>query len=304
MKFHSVAIICALATPAVDGFGVVRNHLSFTTSSSSVLRAKAPVYDFGDLETKLLSPPSPAPTVVEEKNIKSNASKATPAPEAKVAEKPQKQQKKTKDPKPTPVETPKSVSVATAPIEPKKVEVVVPKPAPTPAPTPIEKPKPVAQTKSVTKDSNAVPAGVALGAAPLVVAPIVALSAVRSTLAKTKARRDEIAREIAEFEAKEAARLAKKKAEVDGGTLGKAIVSNLTESTSLYVLLYPCIVQDSHLFFQRFKGSAWRSSRCHWSDHHCSFWQHELSRSSQVRTCSSQGQGRKGCQKRSVSLKG
>jgi len=226
MKFHSVAIICALATPTVNGFGVARNNVSFARPGSSVFMAKDAVYDFGTLEAKLLAPPAPAP--VEEKNVKGKVEKPTPAPPA-----PQKE-KKTKDPKPAPVEKP-TPTPAVAPIEIKKEQVVVPKPAPVekskpapapvekPKPAPVEKPKPVAQSKPATKDSNALPVGVALGAAPLAVAPFVALSAVRTTLAKTKARRDEIAKEIAEFEAAEAARLAKKQAEVDGGTLGKAI---------------------------------------------------------------------------------
>ena len=67
--------------------------------------------------------------------------------------------------------------------------------------------------------------GIALGGAPLAAVPLVGLAAFRSTLTKTKDRREEIAKEIAEFEAAEAARLAKKNSEVDVGTLTKAIVS-------------------------------------------------------------------------------
>ena len=84
-----------------------------------------------------------------------------------------------------------------------------------------------AEAKAVTKDANALPIGIALGGAPLILAPFIALTAARSTLSKTKARRDEISRNIEEFEALEAIRLAKKSGDIDGGTLFKAVVSTL-----------------------------------------------------------------------------
>ena len=74
------------------------------------------------------------------------------------------------------------------------------------------------------KDPNAGPVGVALGAAPLLVAPLVALSAARGALGKTAARREQIQNDIAEKEAAAKARAAAD-VSVDAGGVAGALVS-------------------------------------------------------------------------------
>ena len=189
--------------------------------------------DLSDLEKRLLDP-------VEEKKPRSK-----PKPEKK---------KPSKAPAPAPapapvkagkvsydlggIETvPKAKKEAPAP----KPKAEKPKPAPKaekPKPAPkAEKPKPAPKAKKPTpkppapkpavttvKDPNAVPAGIAAGAAPLVLAPVALLAAGRGILGNTKARREKIQAEIAAFEA------AKKKkevsADVDGAGLATALVRN------------------------------------------------------------------------------
>jgi hypothetical protein len=101
-----------------------------------------------------------------------------------------------------------------------------PKPAPQPKltalPKPPPPPKPKAAPKPVESDANAGLVGIALGGAPLLVAPLVALTAGRSLLSKTVARREQIQKEIAEAAAaKEKKRL---QSQVDPGALVKATV--------------------------------------------------------------------------------
>jgi hypothetical protein len=108
--------------------------------------------------------------------------------------------KKVEKPKPQPF-------AAKAPIQPKAA-----KPAPPP-------PKPKAP---VVVEPNALRDGVVLGAAPLLLAPFVALTAGRGVLAGTKARREKIQQEIA---AVEAAKLKKsKESAVDGTGVVGALV--------------------------------------------------------------------------------
>merc|ERR1712160_133926 len=71
------------------------------------------------------------------------------------------------------------------------------------------------------KSPLTLPAGVILGAAPLIALPVLALLASRTTLQNTKARRDEISAEIAKVEAEKAARK-DKNADIDVGGLVKA----------------------------------------------------------------------------------
>ena len=171
--------------------------------------------DLSDLEKRLLDP-------VEEKKPRSK-----PKPEKK---------KPSKAPAPAPAPAPVKagkVSYDLGGIEtvPKaKKEAPAPKPkAEKPKPAPKAKkptPKPPAPKPAVTtvKDPNAVPAGIAAGAAPLVLAPVALLAAGRGILGNTKARREKIQAEIAAFEA------AKKKkevsADVDGAGLATALVRN------------------------------------------------------------------------------
>jgi outer membrane biosynthesis protein TonB len=216
MRFHSIAVLCALAAPAVDAFGVPRTQVtSFSSRPTTATFAKSNEYDF---DFKIVKPaeeeikgkkgqkkakaaPTPAPVV--------ESPAPAPAPvvvQEKKADKPKKE-KKVKEPK----------------TKPDVKNIVV---APTPAPVPV--PQKVPATKTVTKDPNAVLTGVALGGAPLILAPLVALAAGRSTLINTKGRRDEIAKNIEEFNAAEAARKAKKNTDIDLIGLGKAVVSRLT----------------------------------------------------------------------------
>jgi hypothetical protein len=177
-----------------------------------------------DLESKLLSEPAP----------KGRGSK--PAPVKK--EKPAKKEEAAPAPAPAPVAPAKKERAS-------KVKYVdlppAPTPAPAPKPTPVkverkpreEKPKPVpaprsAPTKTVVaasteKDPNASTLGVALGAAPLIIAPFAALAGARGALSKTQARRAQIQKEIEEKEA--ARKKLERNAEVDGGGVASALVS-------------------------------------------------------------------------------
>jgi hypothetical protein len=198
-----------------------------------------------DLEAKLLNPEPPTAS----KSRAKPEPKPKPKPEAKPSRKVTKPEAKKVDslkaelssiPKLEPAKKVKksvSYSLDTPPSE-KKVEkkvkvekpkVVVEKPAPqskvTAMPKPPPMPKPALKPKgpeSVDADGNAGLVGVALGGAPLLFAPLVALSAGRSLLTKTAARREQIQKEIAEAEAAKAKK--KLQSQVDAGTLGKATV--------------------------------------------------------------------------------
>jgi outer membrane biosynthesis protein TonB len=146
------------------------------------------------------------------------------------------------------------------PVAPPASNVELPeKPKPSPAPKPVKmvtppKPKPV---KKVTppkpklakkiappkvSDPNAGPLGVALGAAPLIAIPLVALAAGREVLANTAARRAEIEKEIAEREAARAKKLIN--VDVDSAGVGAAFVSfnrSLSGSTVLAALITLCL---------------------------------------------------------------
>ena len=112
----------------------------------------------------------------------------------------------------------------------KKKEPIKPRAAARITPV-VEKPKPPPKAKSVVappkkpteSDPNAGLVGVALGAAPLVLVPFVALSAGRDFLTKTAARRAEIEAEIAAAEAAKAKKA--RDAQVDSAGLAKAGVS-------------------------------------------------------------------------------
>lgn len=111
---------------------------------------------------------------------------------------------------------------------------VAPAPAPVakapPAPVPVAaKPAPVVQA-TTTADASVIPTGIAVGAVPLVLAPLVLLSAGRDTLTKTKARRDELYEQIEKFEkAQQEAKNRKVDTSVDAGGLVKALVSTSLE---------------------------------------------------------------------------
>lgn len=199
--------------------------------------------ELSDLEKKLFSAseekksaPKPAPKPAPKAAKPEPKPKPEPKkPKAKKEELSLLKMKEEPAPAPKPVPAPaKPTKVSKydlggveGPPKPKKEK---PAPAPKPekkAPAPRVKkekpaPKAVAPKAPAVKDPNAVPAGVALGAAPLLLAPIALLGAGRGVLSGTKARREKIQAEIAAAEA------AKKKkavqAEVDGGGVVTALV--------------------------------------------------------------------------------
>lgn len=233
MKFSKCVLLAAIAPATIQAFAPMRPIQRPSTSALNALE---------DLEAKLLSADEP-----KKKPEKKKADKAKPETPKK-AEKPAAQKlgvdlkaelssTSIPTPSPAPAPAPKKAPVAkkekpTAPVKPPAPAPAPVKPAPVKAaPVKVEKPKPEkpkpkappAPPKAPAEpDALAVPKGLALGAAPLVVAPVVALAAGRDFLSKTAARREAIQKEIA---AKEAA-MAKKKAsaEVDfGGVVGAAV---------------------------------------------------------------------------------
>ena len=226
MKFAAISVCAALAASSAGAFVVpsTRQNIAFTTALNEV--------KYESLESKLFAPePEKKSAPKKEKPVKEKKEK--PVKEKKV-----KAQKVEPVPEPTPapvVEEPKkkgskkksSAKYEAVPETPKKVVTPPPKKESPKFEAPKislpSLPKPAAS--SADKDPNAVPLGIAAGAAPLVLAPFAALSAARSTLSATKARRDAIQKEIEEFEAAEAKRKAKAIASTDGETLVKAVVS-------------------------------------------------------------------------------
>ena len=262
MKFSASIVAVIAATSAVSdvsAFGI--NNLAVRRSTfTSTARTMA----LDDLESKLLSDPAPTKTKKErapkkQKKVKAPEPEPEPepvveAPKSKYAPKPKVKRVKKVDPNaydlsgvdevakaPEPVKkekpAPKPKKEKPAPVKkekpaPVKKEKPAPvkkeKPAPKPKkvkPAPVVKaPSPPSKSTSVaTKDPNA-GLGVVVGGAPLLLAPLVALSATRGALSKTAARREAIQEAAAEKE-----RQAKAKAAIDtdvdsGGIVG-ALVS-------------------------------------------------------------------------------
>jgi hypothetical protein len=166
---------------------------------------------------------------------------------------------------------PKPEKKAPAPkVEKPKVEKAAPKPKPVPvAKTASVKPAPVAKAAAV-KDPNAVPTGVALGAAPLLLAPIALLAAGRGALQGTKDRRDKIQKEIAAFEAAKAKKAVS--AEVDGGGVVTALVSGQTFGNVFDFFYKPRMgVSDVFVFPFGFVGILGSFGRCFGFDCQFSF---------------------------------
>lgn len=243
MKFSAVTVVAALSCiNNASAFGVhsnlaiTRSHKSAAFGSSSSMRMS-----LDDLESKLLSDPAPA---------KGGAKKA-PAPKKQTSKKVEKKVEAAPVPVPVPTPAPAKGSKKV-----KYVDLPTPPPAPKPAPAPkpervraAPKPKPEPKAKAVVaapstpveKDPNAGTVGVALGAAPLLVAPLVALSAARGALGNTKARREAIQAEIA---AKEAAKKKELTADVDAGGVIGALVS-------IYFVVVFCICSFVCLAFAK-----------------------------------------------------
>ena len=237
MKFSAAIVAVFAASSAVtevSAFGVQNLAVRRSTFASTTTTRMA----LDDLEAKLLSDksaPKRSKPVREkkEKKVKKAAPAPTPEPtpepvaETKPAKKGRKNKGKKSEydlsgvdevapPKPAPVKRAARISPRPAPVKKERPKLGLPK----------RKAKAVAAPKKDTvKDPNAGTVGVALGAAPLLLAPVVALSAARSALGKTAARRQAIQDEIA---AKEAAAKAKAdiSADVDGGGVFAALVSN------------------------------------------------------------------------------
>jgi len=230
MRFSTLAVLVAVA-PLASSFAP-----SIHRQSSALGTAlKKAAYDFDGLDKLDFPKPAPEPekrTLVNKETKVKQAPKPTPAP----APKAEKKANKTKQaPEPTPPPKPekvtkqiKKVVKAAAPIaDPLEAKIQSLKPdKKKSSPKKLAPPAPIKSTGSKSADSNAVPLGVALGGAPLLLAPIVALGAGRSILSKTQARRAAIQQEIAEAE-----RARKKKqldAEVNGSDLAKALVRKYT----------------------------------------------------------------------------
>jgi hypothetical protein len=251
MKF-TAAIVAAIAATSgvadVTAFGV-HSRFAVRTTRSSTLRMS-----LNDLESKLLTDKPDKPAATPKKSQPAKKTKQAPAPA----------------PVPAPVPEPVPVvevrpakkgnkkekyvdlgDVATPAVPKAKVQAPKPAPAPKPVPAPPAPankeerpartkvapppPKPVAAKAETVKDPNAGPLGVALGAAPLLVAPLVALSAARGALGKTSARREQIQEEIA---AKERAAKAKAKAtaSVDSGGVVGALVSGTLRRVAVEII--------------------------------------------------------------------
>ena len=222
MKFSSFAVLAAVA-PLASAFAPAAQPRAFTSLKKSD-------YDFDGLDKMAFPEPAPvkvkeAPAKKEKKAKKAPEPAPAPAPAPAKAEKKPKKAKKVEEPPapPAKVEKPKKqkpakkVAPAPDPID-AKIKSLKPEPKARKAPPAPKKAPP----KPATTDSNALPLGVALGGAPLLLAPVVALGAGRDLLSKTQARRAQIQQEIAEEE--ERKKQAALKADVDGGELGKALV--------------------------------------------------------------------------------
>lgn len=172
-----------------------------------------------DLESKLLSEPAPKA-----------ARKPAPVKKEKAAPK-KKEEAPVAVPPPAPAPTKKERASKTKYVElpPAPAPVKAPKAAPVKAerkPREEKRPAPVAKAVAAAeKDPNASTLGVALGAAPLLVAPLVALAGARGALSKTQARRAQIQKEIEEKEKEAARKRVERSADADGGGIASAFVS-------------------------------------------------------------------------------
>ena len=253
MKFSNLAVLAVVA-PLAAGFTTTSNQRQFApknvafvpSSARTTTQRGAMSMDLSDLEKRLLEPKP-------EKKVKAEK----PKPEKKAPKKKEPEPVPAPAPAPAPtgkkgkvtydlggVDVPKPKKEAPAP----KPKVEKPKPAPKPK---AEKPKPVPKAPKApkepkapaAKDPNAVPAGVALGAAPLVLAPIALLGAGRGLLSSTKERREKIQQEIAEFEA------AKQKKQLQAEVDGTGVVSALVRFVDPTFSNRPMFTKSLTLFF-------------------------------------------------------
>ncbi len=240
MRFHSIAVICALAAPAVDAFGVPRQQVTFAKPASAL---RASDYDFLDddmfkKEKKKYTPPPKKTKIADVPAPAPPAPAPAPVPEPAPVKAKKVKKEKVKAPEPAPAPVPEPEPVKEEPkLKKSKKKVEKPAPVPPPAPVVAPAPAPAPVAKAVVKDANP-GIGLAAGAAPLIAAPVLALVAGRSTLMKTQSRREGIKsreieltgfagiQELAAEEAKQQSRaVAASTSDVDGATLGKAVVS-------------------------------------------------------------------------------
>lgn len=238
MKFSSLAVF-ALMSSLASGFAPV--NLRQNAYKTTLQKSNDP-YDFEGLEKIEFPKPDSTPAAVKEikkkaKKVAKEVEKAAPEPKP-VGEVKKQTEKVTKKAEKVTKEVEKAIPKPSPPKpEPFKNKKITKPELPAPKPTPIApkieslKPKTPKQKlalkppppKPKRTDSNAVPLGIALGGAPLLLAPIIALGAGRDLLSKTKARRDELQKEIEEAEKAKAAR--KLQAQADPGGIAQALVS-------------------------------------------------------------------------------
>ena len=206
MRFSRIVVLAVVAPVATNAFVPVQRQY---TAPRTVLRKVEYDLDLGFEDAapakaaKKVAPAPVAAPVTEPASPPSKSKKR--ASVKKPAEAPVAVETK---PKPAPVEKKKKEKA-----EKKKVTKKVALPPPPPPP-------PVREVKSASAFTKV--GGVALGVAPLVLAPVVLLGAGRSVLQGTKDRREKIQNEVDEIE--KLKRQKQLQAEVDGGELAKAVV--------------------------------------------------------------------------------
>ena len=218
MRFPAVAVVATVAASQAGSVAAFVPTSSVGTrqtfSVAQPIMAKKSDYDLGDLGDLKAYVPPPEP---EPKKKEAKKEKAPKAEKPAKVEKPKPKSKKElrMEAEAAAAAEAKAKAEAEAAEAAKKAKKVkAPKAAPKPKAAPVEK-------APADSDPNAGPIGVAVGAAPLVAAPFIALTAARGTLQRTKARRDKIQEEIDAFEAAQAKK--KVQADVDGATLTKAL---------------------------------------------------------------------------------
>ena len=219
MKFSSIVVLAVVA-PVATGFAPIQRQI---TAPRTVLRKAAGEYDL-DLgieeapKKKAAKKAAPAP-------IPAPVPEPTPAPKSK-----KRSAKKVVEPTPAPEPAP-------APKTKTKAKKVKPEPVKTspPPPLPVKKEALVA-TKSASASTKA--GGVALGAAPLLLAPLALLTAGRSVLTGTVARREKIQKDI--DDAEKAKTKKQVQAEVNGGELFKAAVRIVSYRNVTHICYCEC----------------------------------------------------------------
>ena len=238
MKFSTFAVLAVVA-PTVTAFAPPSaNQRLFSPANNVVVstpssRRGAMSMDLSDLEAKAtgveLGAVSAQKAVKKSKPTKEapkkKEQKSKPAPEPKKS-KPARAQKPAKvvvEEPPKALPKPKKAKVE------RKAKVV-----PAPVPVPAASVKKIAPPKTPSaSDPLATPVGIAAGAAPLLLTPVVLLGAGRNVLAGTKANREKIQEEMA-LKAKLQKKKLVKDTSVDGGALAQAVVSTIRNCSRIF----------------------------------------------------------------------